>query len=135
MRRRAFQSWKVQAVPGRVVPDADCGRWSERKGDTGTRGAVAAEQLQMGGYDISLKTKTAVNTERGAKVLATLDADWMGFRESYAGLPDAALMEPGVTELWSVRDLIAHVTWWEEEALRHLPLILDGGRPPRYSVT
>ena len=68
-------------------------------------------------------------------MLATLDADWMGFRESYAGLPDAALTEPGVTGSWSVRDLIAHVTWWEEEALRHLPLILDGGRPPRYSVT
>ena len=43
-------------------------------------------------------------------------------------------MEPGVTEDWSVRDLIAHVTWWEEEALDHLPTILAGGRPPRYSV-
>ena len=36
---------------------------------------------------------------------------------------------------WSVRDIIAHVTWWEQEALTHLPLILDGGTPPRYSVT
>jgi hypothetical protein len=35
---------------------------------------------------------------------------------------------------WSVRDIIAHVTWWEEEALTHLPLILAGGRPPWYSV-
>lgn len=32
-------------------------------------------------------------------------------------------------------DIIAHVTWWEEEALTHLPLVLRGGRPPRYSVT
>jgi hypothetical protein len=31
-------------------------------------------------------------------------------------------------------DIIAHVTWWEEEALKHLPLIIMGGRPPRYSV-
>src|SRR5437773_3833090 len=44
-------------------------------------------------------------------------------------------MEAGVTGAWSVRDIIAHVTWWEEEALTHLPLILAGGRPPRYSVT
>ena len=36
---------------------------------------------------------------------------------------------------WSVRDTIAHVTWWEEEALTHLPLILAGGKPQRYSVT
>jgi len=44
-------------------------------------------------------------------------------------------MELGVTSAWSVRDITAHVTWWEEEALKHLPLILDGGKPPRYSVT
>ncbi|MGH7656817.1 MAG: hypothetical protein ACREL6_01190, partial [Gemmatimonadales bacterium] len=33
-----------------------------------------------------------------------------------------------------VRDIIAHVTWWEEEALKHLPLVREGGRPQRYSV-
>jgi hypothetical protein len=51
------------------------------------------------------------------------------------GLSEAQLMVPGVTEKWSVRDILAHVTTWEEEALKHLPLILKGGRPPRYSVT
>lgn len=45
------------------------------------------------------------------------------------------MMEIGVTRAWSVKDIIAHVTWWEEEALRHLPIIVEGGRPPRYSVT
>ena len=43
-------------------------------------------------------------------------------------------MEPGVTKAWSVRDIIAHVTTWEEEALKHLPLILKSRTPPRYSV-
>jgi len=50
-------------------------------------------------------------------------------------MSDSELMEPGVTGAWSVRDIIAHVTWWEEEALTHLPLILEGRKPPRYSVT
>ena len=54
---------------------------------------------------------------------------------SYAGLSEPDLLEPGVTKAWSVRDIIAHVTTWEEEALKHLPAILDGRRPPRYSVT
>ena len=58
----------------------------------------------------------------------------MTFNESYAGLSDAQLMEPGVTGAWSVRDILAHVTTWEEEALQHLPLISNGGTPPRYSV-
>jgi DinB superfamily len=58
----------------------------------------------------------------------------VAFTESYAGLSDVQLMKPGVTGAWSVRDIVAHVTTWEEEALTHLPLILEGGTPPRYSV-
>src|SRR3989440_2463302 len=69
------------------------------------------------------------------QLLKRLDQAWAEFRESYAGLSDADLMRPGVTGTWSVRDIIAHVTWWEEEALTHLPLVLAGGPPPRYSGT
>jgi hypothetical protein len=36
---------------------------------------------------------------------------------------------------WSVKDILAHVTTWEEEALKHLPQILAGEKPPRYFVT
>jgi hypothetical protein len=49
-------------------------------------------------------------------------------------LSDAQLREPGVAGNWSVKDILAHVTTWEEEALKYLPLIVKGGRPPRYSV-
>lgn len=69
------------------------------------------------------------------RLLQCLETAWAAFRESYDGLAEAELLEPGVTGRWSVRDVIAHVTWWEEEALKHLPLVLAGGRPPRYSAT
>jgi hypothetical protein len=68
------------------------------------------------------------------QLLKRLDKAWGAFKASYAGLSDAQLTAPGVTGQWSVKDMIAHVTWWEEEALKHLPLILTGGRPPRYST-
>jgi hypothetical protein len=68
------------------------------------------------------------------QLLARLDSAWTAFNASFADLTDAELTAAGVVDDWSVKDLIAHVTWWEEEALRHLPLILAGGRPPRYSV-
>ena len=68
------------------------------------------------------------------QVLKRLDAAWVDFEASYACLSAARLLTPGVQGRWSVRDIIAHVTWWEEEALRHLPLVREGGRPPRYSV-
>jgi hypothetical protein len=70
-----------------------------------------------------------------ARLLQRLESAWASLLDSYAGLSPDELMEPGVTGDWSVRDIIAHVTWWEEEALAHLPLVLTGGRPPRYSVT
>ncbi len=72
--------------------------------------------------------------ERVEKLLKKLDTAWTAFKESYAGLTDTQLLESGVTGDWSMRDIIAHVTTWEEEALKHLPLIIAGGRPPRYST-
>lgn len=68
------------------------------------------------------------------QLLKRLDTAWTAFKESYAGLSESRMTESGVADNWSVKDVIAHVTWWEAEALKHLPLILEGGRPPRYSV-
>src|SRR5436305_6373878 len=66
------------------------------------------------------------------QLLKRLEKAWTAIKESYAGLSDAQLTEPGVVGDWSVKDILAHVTTWEEEALKYLPLILTGGRPPRY---
>ncbi|HYW26731.1 MAG TPA: maleylpyruvate isomerase N-terminal domain-containing protein [Terriglobales bacterium] len=69
------------------------------------------------------------------RVLRRLDAGWAAFGESYAGLPDALLLVPGVVGDWSVKDVLAHVSAWEEEAIAHLPVIAAGGRPPRYAAS
>lgn len=68
------------------------------------------------------------------ELLRKVDRAWQALLASYAGLSDQEMVAPGVTGDWSVKDIIAHVTWWEEESLAHLPVILEGGRPPRYSV-
>lgn len=69
------------------------------------------------------------------QLLRRLDKAWEALKASYAGLSDSELMEPGVTGRWSVRDIIAHVTSWEKEALMHLPVIQMGRKPTRYSIT
>ena len=69
------------------------------------------------------------------RVLRRLEEEWTAFTASYEGLDERTLLTPGVTGPWSIRDIIAHVTWWEEEALTHVPHLLAGGRAPRYSVT
>src|SRR5690606_19015315 len=77
------------------------------------------------------KSERAMKTEQ---VLARLERAWKDFEESYAGLIEAELLAPSVTGQWSVRDIIAHATRWAEQAPTHLPRILEGGRPPRYSA-
>jgi hypothetical protein len=67
------------------------------------------------------------------QLLQRLDTAWEQFKESYAGLSNSQLAEPGVMGNWSVKDILAHVTTWEEEALKALPIIAAGGRPPQYS--
>ena len=67
-------------------------------------------------------------------MLKQLEKAWSTLKASYAGLLDSQLLQPGVTGKWSVRDILAHITTWEEEALKHLPVILAGGRPQRYSI-
>jgi hypothetical protein len=66
------------------------------------------------------------------RVFRRLDNAWSAFKDSYTGLPDARLLEPGVVGDWSVKDILAHVNTWEDEALKYLPVILQGGKPPRY---
>ena len=67
------------------------------------------------------------------QLLTQLERRWAEFNQSYAGLSDAQMMESGVTGNWSVKDIVAHITWWEGEALKHLPLINEGIRPPTYA--
>jgi uncharacterized protein (TIGR03083 family) len=67
------------------------------------------------------------------QLLNKIDKAWAELQESYAGLPDAQLAAPGANADWSVKDILAHVTTWEEETLAYLPLIVAGGTPPRYA--
>ena len=66
--------------------------------------------------------------------LKKVDLGWAALETAYAGLSDSQLVSPGVAGDWSAKDILAHVTTWEAEALKYLPLILAGGRPPRYST-
>ncbi|MHB0922406.1 MAG: DinB family protein [Bellilinea sp.] len=68
------------------------------------------------------------------QVIDKLEQAWKDFQGSFSGLSDAEIVKQGVTGAWSVKDIIAHVSWWEEETLKHLPEVLQGIRPQRYSM-
>lgn len=68
-----------------------------------------------------------------SQLLNKMDRAWEGLKEAYQGLSADVMVLPGAMDDWSVKDIIAHVTWWEEEALTHLPSIMDREKLPRYS--
>jgi len=68
------------------------------------------------------------------RILSRLEQAWQAFLESFADLPESALFEVGVCGQWSIRDLMAHVTTWEEETLKALPIIIEGKSPPKYAT-
>ncbi len=68
------------------------------------------------------------------QLLNKIDEAWAMLHQAYVDLSDTQMTEPGVTGDWSAKDILAHVTIWEEEALKYLPLIIDGANPPRYAV-
>ena len=67
------------------------------------------------------------------RLFQRINDSWGALQDAIAGLTDEQLTPPGVTGHWSVRVLMAHVAAWEEEALHALPIIVDGGRLPKYA--
>lgn len=60
-----------------------------------------------------------INIEH-ARLTATLD-----------GLTDDQLTQPGVESEWSVKDVLAHVTWWEQWMVQKLDSLVRGDKIPR----
>lgn len=53
-------------------------------------------------------------------LLGNIEEAWQELTSALARVPADRIEEPGVVELWSVRDLIGHVTTWEAEAIKSL---------------
>jgi uncharacterized protein (TIGR03083 family) len=56
------------------------------------------------------------------------------FAEALAAVPPERMTEPGVNGDWTVKDVLAHITWWEQHLLQRLrtgqePLYAPGDDP------
>ena len=66
------------------------------------------------------------------KLLERLDREWQAVLQSFQDVPDEAMLEPGVVGEWSMKDLLGHITTWEDEAIKALDVMMQGKRTPRY---
>ncbi|HRY91774.1 MAG TPA: DinB family protein [Candidatus Gracilibacteria bacterium] len=67
-----------------------------------------------------------------AQIITKIESAWQDLQSSFANLSADQMNEANAAGDWSVKDTLAHVTTWEEECLKFLPVILQGGRPARY---
>ncbi len=66
------------------------------------------------------------------QVIEKIDKFWGDFKDSLACFSEDELDKPVFDGNWSVKDMIVHVSTWEEQALKNLPLIEKNQRIPRY---
>lgn len=66
------------------------------------------------------------------KLIAKIEGAWAAFQASYVGLTAEQMAQPGAVGEWSVKDILAHVTTWEQESLELLPIIAAGGKAGSY---
>ncbi len=64
-----------------------------------------------------------------AVALDRIERSWAGLQDALAGIPEERLAEPKAVGNWSVKDVMGHLAFWDEQALlaaeRHL-----AGQPP-----
>lgn len=64
------------------------------------------------------------------EILAKIETTWDDLQSACDGLSDEDMQAPGVTGEWSVKDLLAHVTTWEEVTMTLSRAQLTGTPPP-----
>ena len=71
--------------------------------------------------------ETTATPETGIdETLRRIDASWAGWLAALRGIPDDRLLEPGVCDGWSGKDLIGHVAYWDNDALADIERIMTG---------
>jgi hypothetical protein len=50
-----------------------------------------------------------------ARLLTGIREEWARWEASLDGMDEVQMTRPGVTGVWSVKDIIAHITWFERE--------------------
>src|SRR5687768_13033255 len=49
------------------------------------------------------------------EILARIDDSWQDFLPSIEGLTEEQASRPGVAGYYSVKDILAHLAWWENQ--------------------
>ena len=63
-------------------------------------------------------------------ILAHIDTAWQAFLPSLDGLTEDQAAQPGVAGYYSVKDILAHLAWWENQTRE----VVETGNDPELDV-
>lgn len=58
--------------------------------------------------------------------LEHLARSWQNLLDADAGIPEERMVEPGVVGEWSVKDVLAHVAYWDNDRLERIDRFVNG---------
>jgi hypothetical protein len=64
------------------------------------------------------------------EILARIDAEWQRFLSSLDGFTEEQASRSGVAGYYSVKDLLAHLAWWENQTRE----VVESGNDPDFDV-
>ncbi len=72
----------------------------------------------------------AVSTQERLDILQEISKSWLELTKTITGLSDEQILKPGAAGDWSVKDIMAHITFWDGQLLEELKLLDRGETPP-----
>ena len=92
-------------------------------------GTMACRLSDPDGYELSFEQPIGELAMTKARLLDLIRAERARFEEIIAPLSDSQMTEPNVQGKWSVKDILAHVSAWEEHVLEMLEADARGETP------
>lgn len=68
-------------------------------------------------------------------ILVQLESQRERFLDAIEGLPEAELEQPGVVGVWSIKDILIHISRWEAELVKLLFQARQGKKPTSIHFT
>lgn len=71
-----------------------------------------------------------VSTQERLDILQDISKSWLDLVKAIKSLSDDEILRPATVDDWSVKDIMAHITFWEGRIIHRIGLLERGENPP-----
>lgn len=75
----------------------------------------------------------SVDTQERLSILQDISKSWLELAKTIGELSDEQIVKPAAVDEWSVKDIMAHVTFWENQLIGDVESLEKGEKPAEVS--